>query len=183
GRRGWASLDQGPPSEARRGPGRAGPHRARRRRRRQRRPAVGPAATAGHGLPARPAERGLERRQRLRFWAQGRRGNPLPRRACPAQRANRGAAAAGFPAPVVGALRQPRHRSARPVARRVRPATPPVTGHDYVRVGETFHGVLTSPDGRTISSRMVTVQDIWLRSILGAKRFIYLEDQYLISDC
>jgi len=61
--------------------------------------------------------------------------------------------------------------------------TPPVTGHDYVRVGETFHGVLTSPDGRTVSSRMVTVQDIWLRSILGAKRFIYLEDQYLISDC
>src|SRR5262249_11142402 len=60
---------------------------------------------------------------------------------------------------------------------------PPVTGHDYVRVGETFHGVLTSPDGRTVSSRMVTVQDIWLRSILGAKRFIYLEDQYLISDC
>ena len=29
----------------------------------------------------------------------------------------------------------------------------------------------------------MTVQDIWLRSILGARRFIYMEEQYLISDC
>jgi len=60
---------------------------------------------------------------------------------------------------------------------------PPVTGHDYVRIGETFNGVMNTPDGHTISSRKVTVQEIWLRSILGARRFIYLEDQYLISDC
>jgi phosphatidylserine/phosphatidylglycerophosphate/cardiolipin synthase-like enzyme len=60
---------------------------------------------------------------------------------------------------------------------------PPVTGHDFVRVGETFDGVLRSGDGRAVASRKVTVQDIWLRSILGARRFIYIEDQYLISDC
>ena len=29
----------------------------------------------------------------------------------------------------------------------------------------------------------MTVQDIWLRSILGARRFIYMEEQYLVSDC
>jgi phosphatidylserine/phosphatidylglycerophosphate/cardiolipin synthase-like enzyme len=60
---------------------------------------------------------------------------------------------------------------------------PPVSGHDFVRVGETFDGVLRSGDGRVVASRKVTVQDIWLRSILGARRFIYIEDQYLISDC
>ena len=27
------------------------------------------------------------------------------------------------------------------------------------------------------------MQDIWLRSILAARRFIYLEEQYLVSDC
>ena len=34
-----------------------------------------------------------------------------------------------------------------------------------------------------VRSREVTVQDIWLRSILGARRFIYIEEQYLVSDC
>jgi phosphatidylserine/phosphatidylglycerophosphate/cardiolipin synthase-like enzyme len=59
---------------------------------------------------------------------------------------------------------------------------PPPTGRQFVRVGETFNGVLHRPDG-SVSSRQVTVQDIWLRSILGARRFIYMEDQYLINDC
>ena len=59
---------------------------------------------------------------------------------------------------------------------------PAVTGSQFVRVGETFNGVLHRPDGN-VSSRQVTVQDIWLRSILGARRFIYMEEQYLISDC
>jgi phosphatidylserine/phosphatidylglycerophosphate/cardiolipin synthase-like enzyme len=59
---------------------------------------------------------------------------------------------------------------------------PAATGTQYVRVGETFNGVLRVPDGN-VSSRQVTVQDIWLRSILGARRFIYMEEQYLISDC
>jgi len=60
---------------------------------------------------------------------------------------------------------------------------PAPTGSHYVRVGETFNGVLRTPDGRKAASRQVTVQDIWLRSILGARRYIYIEDQYLISQC
>jgi phosphatidylserine/phosphatidylglycerophosphate/cardiolipin synthase-like enzyme len=59
---------------------------------------------------------------------------------------------------------------------------PAATGSQFVRVGETFNGVLHRPGGN-VSSRQVTVQDIWLRSILGARRFIYIEEQYLISDC
>ena len=59
---------------------------------------------------------------------------------------------------------------------------PARTGSQFVRVGETFNGVLHRPDGN-VSSRQVTVQDIWLRSILGARRFIYMEEQYLINDC
>ena len=59
---------------------------------------------------------------------------------------------------------------------------PRPTGSQFVRVGETFNGVLHRPDGN-VSSRQVTVQDIWLRSILGARRFIYMEEQYLLSDC
>jgi phosphatidylserine/phosphatidylglycerophosphate/cardiolipin synthase-like enzyme len=59
---------------------------------------------------------------------------------------------------------------------------PAPTGSQFARVGETFNGVLHRPDGN-VSSRQVTVQDIWLRSILGARRFIYMEEQYLISDC
>jgi len=61
-------------------------------------------------------------------------------------------------------------------------SVPAATGTQFVRVGETFNGVLRLPDGN-VSSRQVTVQDIWLRSILGARRFIYMEEQYLISDC
>jgi phosphatidylserine/phosphatidylglycerophosphate/cardiolipin synthase-like enzyme len=59
---------------------------------------------------------------------------------------------------------------------------PAPTGSQFVRVGETFNGVLHRPEGN-VSSRQVTVQDIWLRSILGARRFIYMEEQYLVSDC
>jgi phosphatidylserine/phosphatidylglycerophosphate/cardiolipin synthase-like enzyme len=59
---------------------------------------------------------------------------------------------------------------------------PTPTGSQFARVGETFNGVLRAPGGN-VSSRQVTVQDIWLRSILGARRFIYMEEQYLISDC
>jgi len=59
---------------------------------------------------------------------------------------------------------------------------PAPTGGQFVRIGETFNGVLRLPRGE-VHSRQVTVQDIWLRSILGARRFIYLEEQYLLSDC
>jgi phosphatidylserine/phosphatidylglycerophosphate/cardiolipin synthase-like enzyme len=59
---------------------------------------------------------------------------------------------------------------------------PAPTGSQFVRIGETFNGVLRLPGG-DVRSREVTVQDIWLRSILGARRFIYMEDQYLVSDC
>jgi phosphatidylserine/phosphatidylglycerophosphate/cardiolipin synthase-like enzyme len=59
---------------------------------------------------------------------------------------------------------------------------PAPTGSQFVRVGETFNGELRRPEGN-VNSRQVTVQDIWLRSILGARRFIYMEEQYLISKC
>src|SRR5262249_32275723 len=57
------------------------------------------------------------------------------------------------------------------------PPLPAHSGSQFVRVGETFNGVLQRPGGN-VSSREVTVQDIWLRSILGARRFIYMEEQY-----
>jgi phosphatidylserine/phosphatidylglycerophosphate/cardiolipin synthase-like enzyme len=59
---------------------------------------------------------------------------------------------------------------------------PAPAGGQFVRVGETFDGVLQRPEG-SVGSRQVTVQDIWLRSILAARRFIYMKEQYLISDC
>ena len=60
---------------------------------------------------------------------------------------------------------------------------PPVAGRHFVRVGETFNGTVALPGRAATPSRKVTVQDIWLRSILGARQFIYIEDQYLISTC
>jgi phosphatidylserine/phosphatidylglycerophosphate/cardiolipin synthase-like enzyme len=56
------------------------------------------------------------------------------------------------------------------------------TGRQWVRIGETFDGVIR--DGsRELHDREVTVQDIWLRTILGARSFLYIEEQYLISLC
>lgn len=69
-----------------------------------------------------------------------------------------------------------------PLRGRYEQAVPAPTGRQFVRVGETFDGVLRMPAG-PVRSRKVTVQDIWLRSILGARRFIYIEEQYLLSDC
>ena len=60
---------------------------------------------------------------------------------------------------------------------------PPPTGRQFVRVGETFNGVLRPPNGRPSRVRSVAVQDIWVRSILGARKFIYIEEQYMISTC
>jgi len=59
---------------------------------------------------------------------------------------------------------------------------PAPTGSQFVRVGETFNGVLRLPNG-DVRSRQITVQDIWLRSILAARRYIYIEEQYLQSEC
>lgn len=69
-----------------------------------------------------------------------------------------------------------------PLRARFSQPLPARTGSQFVRVGETFNGELRRPEG-TVHSRQVTVQDIWLRSILGARRFIYMEEQYLVSDC
>lgn len=60
---------------------------------------------------------------------------------------------------------------------------PAPTGSQFVRIGETFDGVLRCPDGGTSADRRRTVQDIWVRSLLGARRFIYLEEQYLTNLC
>jgi phosphatidylserine/phosphatidylglycerophosphate/cardiolipin synthase-like enzyme len=59
---------------------------------------------------------------------------------------------------------------------------PDPTGSQFVRIGETFNGVLRLP-GRNVHSREVSVQDIWLRAILGARQFIYMEEQYLLNEC
>jgi phosphatidylserine/phosphatidylglycerophosphate/cardiolipin synthase-like enzyme len=71
-------------------------------------------------------------------------------------------------APLRGAYREP---------------VPPPTGRQFARVGETFNGIVRPSAGRAFRSRVVDVQDIWLRSLLGARRFIYIEEQYLISLC
>jgi phosphatidylserine/phosphatidylglycerophosphate/cardiolipin synthase-like enzyme/subtilisin family serine protease len=60
---------------------------------------------------------------------------------------------------------------------------PPPTGSQFVRVGETFDGVLHRSGSRPVRSRKRDVQDIWLRSLLGARRFIYMEEQYLSHLC
>jgi phosphatidylserine/phosphatidylglycerophosphate/cardiolipin synthase-like enzyme len=61
---------------------------------------------------------------------------------------------------------------------------PARSGRQYVRVGETFGGMMRPTDGGTPGQRReVTVQDIWLRCILAARSFIYMEEQYLISLC
>ena len=52
-----------------------------------------------------------------------------------------------------------------PLRGRYEQPVPAPTGRQFVRVGETFNGVLQMPAGR-VRSRKVTVQDIWLRSIL-----------------
>jgi phosphatidylserine/phosphatidylglycerophosphate/cardiolipin synthase-like enzyme len=71
-----------------------------------------------------------------------------------------------------------------PLRGRFNDPLPPATGRQFVRVGETFSGNLRSPDGgQPGPRRSVAVQDIWLRSILGARRFIYMEEQYLTSLC
>jgi len=60
---------------------------------------------------------------------------------------------------------------------------PPPTGTHFVRVGETFNGRLREPGRPPVDSRKVDAQDIWLRSILGARKFIYMEEQYLSHPC
>jgi phosphatidylserine/phosphatidylglycerophosphate/cardiolipin synthase-like enzyme len=61
---------------------------------------------------------------------------------------------------------------------------PPRTGRQFVRVGETFSGMVRPTDGGQPGlRRSVDCQDIWLRSILGARRFIYMEEQYLSNLC
>ena len=69
-----------------------------------------------------------------------------------------------------------------PLRARFNQPPPPRTGRQYARVGETFDGVLRS-GSRAVRSRQVAVQDIWLRSILGARRFVYMEEQYLTLLC
>jgi phosphatidylserine/phosphatidylglycerophosphate/cardiolipin synthase-like enzyme len=70
-----------------------------------------------------------------------------------------------------------------PLRGQFRSPVPPPAGPQFARVGETFDGVLQTPGRPPFRSRQVAVQDIWLRSILAARSFIYIEEQYLISDC
>lgn len=70
-----------------------------------------------------------------------------------------------------------------PLRGRYNHPVPPPTGSQFVRVGETFDGDLQRPGSPTVHSRKRDVQDIWLRSLLGARRFIYMEEQYLSHLC
>jgi phosphatidylserine/phosphatidylglycerophosphate/cardiolipin synthase-like enzyme len=56
-------------------------------------------------------------------------------------------------------------------------------GNAFVRVGETFTGRVARPGQPTRFRRERTVQDIYLRVIAGARRFLYWEDQYLVNMC
>lgn len=60
---------------------------------------------------------------------------------------------------------------------------PPPVGRQFARAGETFAGRPVFPGGRPIAVRLRTTQDIWVRSLLAARRFIYIEEQYLLSRC
>lgn len=60
---------------------------------------------------------------------------------------------------------------------------PSPTGAHFVRVGETFNATMRIPSHGRVTSREVDAQDIWLRSILAARRFIYIEEQYLTLPC
>jgi phosphatidylserine/phosphatidylglycerophosphate/cardiolipin synthase-like enzyme/LAS superfamily LD-carboxypeptidase LdcB len=70
-----------------------------------------------------------------------------------------------------------------PLRGRYSQPVPPPTGSQFVRVGETFDGVLAEEGKPRVLSRKRDVQDIWLRSLLGARRFIYMEEQYLSHLC
>jgi phosphatidylserine/phosphatidylglycerophosphate/cardiolipin synthase-like enzyme len=60
---------------------------------------------------------------------------------------------------------------------------PSPTGAQFVRIGETFNATVDVPSHGRVHSRQVAAQDIWLRSLLAARRFIYLEEQYLTLPC
>ena len=57
-------------------------------------------------------------------------------------------------------------------------------GAQFARVGRTFSGVVQRPGSRVRErAREVQAQDIWLRAILGARHYIYIEEQYLTNLC
>ena len=60
---------------------------------------------------------------------------------------------------------------------------PAPLGPHCVRIGRTFNGRVDLPSGGTAYARDRSVQDLWLRAIAGAQRFIYIEDQYLVNLC
>lgn len=59
----------------------------------------------------------------------------------------------------------------------------PSVGQALVRVGETYNATATMPGGVVRTFRDRTVQEILLTAIGGARRFLYVEDQYLIGMC
>lgn len=59
----------------------------------------------------------------------------------------------------------------------------PAAGRALVRVGETYNATATMPGGAIRTFRDRTVQEILLAVIGGARRFLYIEDQYLIGMC
>jgi phosphatidylserine/phosphatidylglycerophosphate/cardiolipin synthase-like enzyme len=70
-----------------------------------------------------------------------------------------------------------------PLRGRYEHPVPSPTGSQFVRVGETFDGELVVEGRPRVRSRKRDAQDIWLRSLLGARRFIYMEEQYLSHLC
>jgi phosphatidylserine/phosphatidylglycerophosphate/cardiolipin synthase-like enzyme len=60
---------------------------------------------------------------------------------------------------------------------------PPPAGPALVRVGETYNATTTMPSGVTTTFRDRSVQEILLASISAARRYIYIEEQYMIGLC
>lgn len=65
----------------------------------------------------------------------------------------------------------------------LREPLPAAKGRQFVRVGRTFNGNVDRPSGGTARAADRSVQDIFLKAIQGAQRYIYIEDQYLVSLC
>jgi phosphatidylserine/phosphatidylglycerophosphate/cardiolipin synthase-like enzyme len=79
--------------------------------------------------------------------------------------------------------REHRSRDARTPLLGLSTPPPPPAGRALVRVGETYNATATMPGGATVRFRDRTVQDILLRVIAGARRYIYIEEQYMIGLC
>ncbi len=60
---------------------------------------------------------------------------------------------------------------------------PPIVGNHFVRIGRTFNGRTQIPGSPAVDVRDRSAQEIILSALSAARRFIYIEDQYLVNMC